>query len=129
MNIVVTGSRDATDRDFVFDRLDDLDRKFGPITRVAHGSASGVDSMARAWAFARNREQQPYPADWERHKRAAGPIRNGTMLKSERPAMVVAFEGGDGTANCVDQARKMGIKVVEVASGPCDVILKRARAD
>ena len=36
MKIVVCGSRATTDRAFVFERMDDLDRRFGPFTTVIH---------------------------------------------------------------------------------------------
>ena len=58
------------------------------------------------------------PADWKRHGRAAGPIRNGEMLK-DRPDLVVAFPGGKGTANMVTQATNAGIEIVLVGcNGP-----------
>jgi hypothetical protein len=53
------------------------------------------------------------PAEWETHGRKAGPIRNARMLE-HKPDLVVAFPGGKGTANCVAQARGMGVEVLEV---------------
>lgn len=36
------------------------------------------------------------------------------MLTEGNPDLVVAFKGEKGTANMVDQARRAGIKVIEV---------------
>ena len=52
-----------------------------------------------------------YPANWKKHGRAAGPIRNKQMLEEAKPDLVIAFPGGAGTANMVKQAREAGVKV------------------
>ena len=52
--------------------------------------------------------------DWEKHGRAAGPIRNKLMLDEGRPDLVVAFPGGRGTANMVKQASAASVEVIEV---------------
>ena len=82
---------------------------------VIHGAANGVDAQAgeAARAFTGIAEE-PYPADWRAHGRAAGPIRNKRMLVEGKPDLVVAFPGGRGTANMVQQARKVGVPVIEV---------------
>jgi len=53
----------------------------------------------------------PFPADWSRHGKSAGPIRNRQMLIEGRPDIVVAFPGGKGTANMIKQAVEAGVKV------------------
>lgn len=58
----------------------------------------------------------PFEADWHTHGRAAGPIRNRRMIEEGKPDLVVAFPGGRGTANMVNQARAAGIEVREVES-------------
>jgi hypothetical protein len=53
-----------------------------------------------------------YPADWQKHGKAAGPIRNRQMLEDGKPDLVIAFSGGRGTANMISQARAAGVKVL-----------------
>lgn len=53
-----------------------------------------------------------YTADWTKHGKAAGPIRNRAMLTGAD--LLVAFPGYKGTADCVRQAHEMGIPVLRV---------------
>ncbi len=94
--------------------LCDLNAK-QPITHLIHGAAPGADTLAAGWAFDMGITVVACHADWTKHGRAAGPIRNGEMLKRE-PDLVVAFPGGRGTANMVRQAKAAGVRVVEVAA-------------
>src|SRR5690606_30354012 len=54
-----------------------------------------------------------YPADWRRHGRAAGPIRNQEMADAGAD-LCIAFPGGRGTADMVRRARAAGIPVRSV---------------
>lgn len=58
---------------------------------------------------------EAFPADWAAYDRAAGPIRNARMIAEGKPDIVLAFPGGRGTANMVAQARKAGVRVIEIA--------------
>lgn len=113
--VLVCGGRDFTDRAFLFESLDMLDARHGPFTKVIHGAAKGADTLAQAWAVARDRAQVAYPADWSKGK-SAGPRRNAEML-CERPDLVIAFEGGSGTRDLTEKARAAGFKVIEMARG------------
>lgn len=112
MKILVCGGRNYADKERVFSVLDILDRDEG-VTAVVHGAASGADSLAGEWARARNKPEHKHPAEWSRHGRAAGPIRNTQML-DEHPdiKVVVAFTGGAGTDNMVYQAKRRGILIM-----------------
>ena len=82
---------------------------------VIHGAAPGVDDQAMIAAQTLpGVKHLPFQADWNRHGRAAGPIRNQRMIVEGKPDIVVAFPGGLGTANMVKQARQYGIMVREV---------------
>lgn len=87
-------------------------------SRIIHGGASGADALCDEWARGSQRNcigvtVDVYPAEWSKHGKAAGPIRNQEMVDAG-PDVVVAFPGGSGTADCVRRARKAGIPVIEV---------------
>jgi hypothetical protein len=83
----------------------------GPLT-IIEGGARGADKLARQWAEDRGVPVATYPAEWDRHGVSAGPIRNRQMLEDGKPDMVLAFPGGKGTANMVEQAHRAGVLVV-----------------
>ena len=112
MRILVCGGRDFSD----FELLDKVLMSFencamGPISAIIHGDARGADSIAGAWARVNNKEEIPFPANWEKHGKAAGPIRNAEMLLQTRPCCVVAFPGGIGTSDMIKRSKKAGYRV------------------
>ena len=47
------------------------------------------------------------------HGKGAGPIRNQRMLDAGQPDLVVAFEGGRGTADMITRTKRAGIEILE----------------
>ncbi len=111
MRVLVCGGRDYSDWKAVRYALDELHIK-SPITLVIQGGAQGVDAFAGGCALSRGVPERIFKADWTKHGRAAGPIRNKQMLEEGKPDLVVAFPGGRGTADMVRQARAAGVPVV-----------------
>ena len=112
--LLVCGGRDYTDKERLWVTLNDYLHDWGVI-RVVTGGARGADTLAEEWAKIQEVECSVYHADWAKHGRAAGPIRNQQMLDDGRPTLVVAFPGGRGTADMVRRARKAGIEVIEIS--------------
>ena len=137
--VVVTGGRDYTNRDQVFRALDALATRNEPIARLYHGACGvkgrpgwkrdgwtrelrGADGLAHQWATDRRVVVQAWPAFWDLLGRRAGPVRNGWMLGAAlsdacaagAPLTLLAFQGGDGTADCVAQARRLSIEVIDL---------------
>ena len=110
MRVLVCGGRDYTDAKRVREELDALDAE-ERIRYVIEGEATGADTLAREWADLRWVPVLKFPADWNKHGKAAGPIRNKQMLDEGRPDLVVAFPGGRGTANMIEQAERAGVPV------------------
>lgn len=83
---------------------------------VLHGNARGVDQEAARIAELCGFPAVPFEAPWDTlgrvHRAVAGPLRNWMMLKAAD--LLVAFEGGRGTANCVKQAGELGVEVVRL---------------
>ena len=55
-----------------------------------------------------------FPADWAKHGKAAGPIRNAEMLTEFLPDYIVAFPGGKGTADMLRKAEKARVTNIEI---------------
>ena len=111
--VLVCGGRDYANRELVFEILDAA-HHYNPIELLIHGAAPGADNIAGKWADERLVPTQEFPADWKAHGRSAGPIRNKQMLETGRPHLVIAFPGGRGTKNMIDQARARNVPVATV---------------
>ncbi len=81
---------------------------------IIQGGAKGADFLAKAWAIYNEIDWQEYPANWTKHGKAAGPIRNQQMLDEGKPDLVIAFPGDTGTADMVKRAKEAGVRVVEI---------------
>jgi hypothetical protein len=119
---LVCGGRDFTDYPLLCKTLDGLlaASTLPPSdTVIIHGDANGADRLASQWAVDNGLKVEPYPADWAKQGRAAGPIRNKRMLEEGKPDLVVAFPGGRGTANMTKQAGEAGVPVMVIAADAC----------
>lgn len=134
MRILVCGGRDYTDRDFVFNTLYNICDEFNlwtpadeygntlpaPVT-IIEGAARGADSIAGDWAVVNWTGLEEYPADWEKHGKKAGYLRNVEMLEKGKPDLVVSFPGGEGTRMMIELAKEKGIEVREYGKDNVDV--------
>lgn len=66
-------------------------------------------------------DREQYPADWEKHGKAAGPIRNALMLEEGKPDLVLAFKDGfdwqfkrGGTEHMVRIAKAAGVRTIVI---------------
>jgi len=116
MKILVCGGRESNQQmcNQVWCTLDDhltAANNAGQKMVIITGGATGADSYANDWAYANDVPCKVFRADWKKHGRAAGPIRNKQMIVEGKPDLVLAFPGGKGTANMVKQAQEHGIEV------------------
>ena len=122
MRILVCGGRDFDDYNLLSRTLHEViqstvkspDENMYENTVIIHGWAKGADTMADRWAFTNNIKVKRHAANWNKYGKAAGPIRNGVMLKTEKPDLVVAFPGDIGTADMVTQAKAARVEVREI---------------
>lgn len=81
---------------------------------IISGGAKGVDRAAVDWAVVHWCQFKEFYPDWKTYGKAAGHIRNKQMLDEGQPDLVIAFPGGRGTENMVQQATEKGVKVIRV---------------
>ena len=119
MRLLVCGSRDWSNRRFLYQFLDEYHAQH-PVTVLVEGEAAGADTMSREWAESKGIVVEKYPADWTKYGKAAGPIRNSQMLQEGKPEAVIAFslnlETSRGTKNMVAQAIKAGVPTIDAVS-------------
>lgn len=116
MKVLVTGDREWDDIELIAETLEKLPHD----TIVIHGAARGADRIAGVVADALGFTVRDYPADWERYKKGAGPVRNRQMFKAEhRPEEPIdkafAFhnniESSKGTADMIRVLTAGGVPV------------------
>lgn len=117
--IACTGSRTWRDAALLEAVLDAHQARYP--RRVVVGDARGADACVRSWGNRAGCHVEVFYADWETHGKAAGPIRNQTMLLSDGVEHLYAFRVGPeskGTDHAISVARKYGITVtiVEVSA-------------
>lgn len=110
IRVLVTGGRTYGNRAHVYRTLDALHATLG-IACIIHGAARGADALARQWAVSRQIPHIPYPALWGIYEYDAGFMRNTFMLEDSHPDLVVAFPGGNGTADMVTKAEHANVTV------------------
>lgn len=136
MRILVTGSRNWTDRQIIYRDLDLLwDLASGHLVLMHGACPTGADAIADEWGTSRHGVTvQRFPADWAGpctdecppgHRRRnrlrspgtycpkAGHYRNQDMV-DRRPDQVRAYQlnGSRGTQDCIDRALAAGLTVV-----------------
>jgi hypothetical protein len=126
VRLLVCGDRDWVDGDLLGRTLDFFGYQFAWDFVLVHGGARGADLMAGQWAASRRVKVDCFPAEWDRHGKAAGPIRNQRMLDSGID-LVVAFHddirNSKGTKHMVGIARKAGVpvKLIQTSTNPQEV--------
>jgi hypothetical protein len=108
MNCIIAGPRYIKNYQHV---LDAVKASGFTIGTVVSGRAKGVDSLGERWAEEHGVTVKPFPADWDKYKRAAGIVRNREMAKYA-DALVAVWDGKSrGTGDMIKHAREKGLLV------------------
>jgi len=126
--VAVYGGRGFSDRDFMYRWLSLLfEPSYGdsadaqpwwlprPDLELILGDAPGADRIAEDWATVHWVKHRVFKAEWDKYRRAAGPIRNQRMIDEGQPHMGIAFPGGSGTADMTSRLKKARIPVMEIS--------------
>lgn len=96
------------------------------------GDARGVDRQAaESWQKYAGKPAIVHKADWQKHGKSAGVIRNNEMLATltKGDAVFVFWDGESrGTKHCADAARDKGLAVFEVL-GFRDIDMQKGHGD
>lgn len=107
MKLIIAGCRDLIDWEVVHEGI--MKCTWGPqVTEVVSGGASGVDYIGEALAEKSGLPVKKFPADWKKHGRAAGPIRNRQMAEYADALLAVWDGKSRGTQNMIEEMQKLG---------------------
>lgn len=128
--VIVAGSRDYDDYDFVYRKLDNLllhqknviiisgacgDKENGVLTftRPDGTKVFGVDGLGERYAHERRHEVEYYPAQWDKYGTYAGPIRNKSMATTSGAKACVIFNlnNSRGSNSMEEEANKAGLQL------------------
>lgn len=118
--MIIAGSR-ALSGGYALELVKSAVRDSGfAITEVVSGGAYGVDSAGERWAKDNGKPCQVFYAQWNKHRKAAGVMRNTVM--SEYADALIAIRGNNsrGTTDMINKMKRLGkpVFVVDV-QGEC----------
>ena len=127
VRVIVSGSRYYKNYKQLADKLDEvilklMDEGIGKSDiEIVSGGCRGADELGERFAKESCLRCSIFPADWGKHGKAAGPVRNEQMAAYASEAdkgILVAFPIGDsiGTRNMIKKAKQYDLKV-EVIEG------------
>lgn len=111
--VIIAGCREFNDYEFLRQKCDNILSKVRQTHSVVivSGTARGADQLGERYAAERGYQVRRFPADWDRHGKAAGPIRNALMADSA-DALIAFWDGmSRGTKNMIDTAKNRGLSV------------------
>lgn len=112
MKIAIIGSRDFNDKSLLNQILEPYKSK---ITYIISGGARGADTLGEEWANENGVKTQIFYANWDKHGKQAGFIRNVDIIESCDGC--IAFWDGEskGTKHSLSLCEKLGkpVKIVK----------------
>lgn len=108
MRVIIAGSRDITKYDDVYEAIIESGWK-DDITTVISGGARGVDKLGERFANSNGIPVEHFLANWNKHGKAAGYIRNQDMAMNADALIAVWDMKSKGTANMIEIAQAMDL--------------------
>lgn len=87
---------------------------FGQNHEIVSGGASGIDSCGEEYANHWDLPITRFPADWNTHGKAAGPIRNKQMAEYADALLLIWDGESKGSANMKRQMQQLSKPVYEI---------------
>lgn len=112
MKVLVCGDREYTNKRAIFLALYGMPKD----TIIINGACRGADKISTDVAKSLGLGFREYSADWDKHGKKAGPIRNREMLDKEQPDLVIAFHSyileSKGTKDMCLYAKSKSVPVI-----------------
>lgn len=108
--VIIAGGREYSDYDTVEEVCNNRISNKSNL-RVVSGGASGADALGERYAKENNYKLMIFKANWRKHGRSAGPIRNKAMALYA-DALIAFWDGKSrGTKHMIDTAKASGLLV------------------
>lgn len=105
MKTIIAGCRDFTDYHLLKEQVDYY-RKTHNISEIVSGLARGADELGEVYAQQHDIPVAKFPADWDKHGKSAGPIRNRQMA-DYADCLIAVWDGkSKGTKNMIEEMHK-----------------------
>ena len=116
MKLIIAGGRDFTyiSTPMIDSFLEAHNMYWRNIEQVVSGGASGVDTAGENFANAVDIEIERFPADWNTHGKAAGPIRNRQMAEYADALLLIWDGESRGSASMKNEMVKLKKPVYEI---------------
>ena len=109
--VVIAGTRTFNDYEALAAYADKMLSRTTDEIEIVSGGASGADALGERYAKERGYKLKRFPADWDKHGKAAGPIRNAQMA-DYADALIAFWDGKSrGTKSMIDLAASRGLRI------------------
>lgn len=106
MKVIIAGSRHMPFS--MFHLIDEAVKKSNfQVTEVVCGLARGADMFGGKWAVNNSIPVKTFPANWDEHGKAAGPIRNQQMAEYADALIVFIWDGSRGSKDMLMRMERM----------------------
>ena len=110
MKVIIAGSREFSDFQLLYAKCEEVLANVKE-AEIVSGTARGADKLGEHYAGLKGHSVIQFPADWDKHGKAAGYIRNKEM--ADYADCLIAFLDGESrvTKHMIDLATERGLSV------------------
>ncbi len=105
LKVIVAGSRDFNDYKILKEKLDFYLQNHENI-EIVSGTARGADKLGERYAKEKELKVKRFPADWKKHGKKAGYLRNEDMAKYATHAVIFWDGKSKGTGHMINLCKK-----------------------
>lgn len=119
MKLIIAGGRDFKDWDVFTTSIVAVIGLHGMPEEIVSGKCeTGADVMGEAWANENNLPIKGFPANWKKHKKSAGPIRNQAMARYADMGIVFWDGQSAGSKNMIERLKANDKPVIVIPYTP-----------
>ena len=110
MKVIIAGGREFDNYELLCEKCDNILQNESDI-EIVSGTCKGADLLGEDYANEKGYSIKQFPADWKKHQKSAGAIRNKQMALYA-DALICFWDGKSrGSKNMIDTANNNDLKV------------------